>query len=324
VGALSHFIEDLGIDGFRYDYVEGEALSNWAKVVLPLKQRFPETFHIAESFDNSGAALDPAVGFDAQWGGQSSNYGGRVNNYHQRLNCNLAESGYVRRYGDVVGSFAPTDSPMAATADVTTFHPGRGPWRDIKYLESHDERRLVEQVEVSGNAFAKAIGGVQKSRLGAISLFTCVGIPMLYHGQEIGVANPIDANPAPSPIDWQAAATGLRAWYRNLIQLRLNEAALLSDEIEFIWASGGQVPSAPDEADRILQYVRGSGDQAVLVVLNFDHEDHEVGLRFPAAGAWRRFDPASGSRDEILQVPEEGEVTLPIPASSGLLYLAPQ
>ena len=324
VGALSHFIKDLGIDGFRYDFVEGEALSNWAKVVLPLKERFPETFHIAESFDTGGGALDPAVGFDAQWGGQSSNYGGRVNNYHQRLNCNLAETGYVRRYGDVVGSFAANDSPMLATADVTTFNEGRGPWRDIKYLESHDERRVVEQVDNSGSAFAKQIGGVQKSRLGAVSLFTSIGIPMLYHGQEIGVANPIDANPAPSPIDWDAAAPGLRDYYRNLIHLRLEEPALASTEIQFVWATGGAVPSSPDEGDRILQYIRGSGDQAILVVLNFDHEEHEVALHFPAEGAWRRFDPATGSRDEVLAVPAGGVVNQVVPASTGLLYLAPQ
>ncbi len=322
VEGLAHFIEDLGIDGFRYDFVEGEAYSDWAKVVLPLKERFPETFHIAESFDSSGGALDPAIGFDAQWGGQSSSYGGSVNNYHQRLNANLAESAYVNRYGGVIGTFSPDASPMLATADVTEFHPGRGSWRDIKYLESHDERRVVEQVEGSGSSAARAIGGLQKSRLGAISLMTCVGIPLLYHGQEIGVDNPIAADPAPSPIDWTAGDASLRDHYRHLIELRLGEPALASDAIEFLWAAGS-APSAPDETARILQYLRGEEGQEVLVLLNFDHEEHQVVARFPRQGAWALFDPATGGRDETLEVPPGGEVEVLVPASDGLIYLNP-
>lgn len=322
IGALSHFVENVGIDGFRYDYIEGEPLDAWAQVVQPLKLLYPHTFHIAESFDPSGAALAPDIGFDAQWGGQSSNYGGGVNNYHQRLNCNLAQSGYVRRYGDVVGSWGFETSPIAATADVTSFHQDRGPWRDIKYLESHDERRVVEQVNQSGSSAARAIGGVQKSKLGAISLFTSVGIPMLYHGQEIGVANPIGPNPAPSLIDWSNPAPGLRDHYRNLIRLRLTEPGLASDAIEFIWTAD-TFPSSPNELDRTLQYWRGNGSDALLIALNFDDEDHPLTLRFPAAGSWARFDPATGSSDETLDVPADGVVVdVLIPASDGLIYLA--
>ncbi len=321
VESMAHFVEDLGIDGFRYDFVEGEAYSDWAKVVLPLKGRFPETLHIAESFDALGGALDPAVGFDAQWGGQSSNYGGSVNNFHQRLNTNLAETGYVNRYNGVVGSFAPNDSPMLATADVIEFNPGRGPWRDIKYLESHDERRVVEQVDASGTSAAKSIGGIQKSKLGAISLMTCVGIPMIYHGQEIGVGNPIGEDPAPSPIDWSSADASLWDHYRHLIALRLAEPALASDAIEFVWAADS-APSPADESDRILQYLRGGLGQEILIVLNFDHEDHSVTLRFPREGKWKRFDPATGTSSEEIDAPEGGEVVVQVPASDGLIYLA--
>ena len=210
---------------------------------------------------------------------------------------------------------------MLATADVTGFNPGRGPWRDIKYLESHDERRVVEQVDASGSSAAKSIGGIQKSKLGAINLLTCVGIPMLYHGQEIGVANPIGANPAPSPIAWSSADVGLWEHYRHLIGLRLNQPALASDRIEFIWENES-APSPLDESNRILQYLRGGAGQEILIVLNFDHEAHEVMLGFPYAGAWSRFDPATGSTTEQIESPEDGGVLVQVPASDGLIYLA--
>lgn len=321
--ALRHFILELGIDGFRYDYVSGEPYENWAQVVLPLKAEFPHVLHIAEDFSDLGGGLDPEVGFDAQWGGQSSSYGGRVNRYFQRLNVNLAEKAYVDRYGGVIGDFNVASSPMLATADVTTFHPSRGPWRDIKNLESHDERRLIEQVESSGSAGARRVGGKQKSRLGALSLFTSVGIPMLYHGQEIGVGNPITPTPSPSPIDWVGADLELREFYRHLIHLRLQEPALRSEAIEFIWEAG-HAPSAPDEARRTLQYVRGDPGEQVLVALNFDHDAHQIELSFPVGTEeWIRFDPLTGSREHSVAVPADGRLNITLPASSGQIYLQP-
>jgi glycosidase len=195
--------------------------------------------------------------------------------------------------------------------------PGDG-FSDVKYLESHDENRLVWSVETIGAPEAQAIGGIQKAHLGALALMTAVGIPMLYNGQEIGSAEYRPADPTIYKIDWNSGDSQLRSAYRNLIRLRLRHPALATENIFFQWREG-----LIDQEEKTMVYWRGptgsAGDATLVVALNFDHNDRSWTIPFPAAGTWYRFWPVTGAKQRIT-VPAEG-LALTLEASSGIVWL---
>ncbi len=119
---------------------------------------------------------------------------------------------------------------------------------DVKYLESHDENRIVWAVNNYGSAGAQAVGGLQKAELGVYALMTCVGIPMIYNGGEIGSGEYRDPSPTIYKIDWAAGDADLRAIYRNLIALRLSEPALRTENIGSTGATVGWITASTRSA----------------------------------------------------------------------------
>lgn len=135
-------------------------------------------------------------------------------------------------------------------------------------------------------------GDVGKMRIAATALLSIPGVPFLYYGEEIGMTGtkpderlrtPMQWSADPgvgftSGTPWQAPVSGDAAmtvaaqradpsslWqhYRSLIALHRNHAAL----------SRGTMTLLDDPAARgVAAFVRQSGDETLLVVLNFAAE----------------------------------------------------
>jgi 1,4-alpha-glucan branching enzyme len=323
--ALSHWVSAYKVDGFRFDYTGGEPYGTWLWLREQLEARHPDLLLIAEDYNTPANSI--TYGYDAQWGGNHTDpWGGGGNNFNQVMITVLSERGFAWR-GELVptvGAFGPAYNNMWAVANVVSGNsnyagaaPGDG-FSDIKYLESHDENRVVWAVDELGSTGAQAVGGLRKAALGAVVNMTSIGIPMIYNGQEIGSGEYRPAGTSQYTINWATGDQALRRAYKILTGLRLTEPALASENVFFHWRDGGL-----DQTEYTLTYWRGvtsTADQAeVVVVCNFDHQDHTWNVPFPAAGEWMRYDVHTGNVQAWPVASTAPQMT--VPASTGWVFV---
>lgn len=319
------WIEQYGIDGFRMDLVDWRDYSGYAWWREEVRERHPEFFVIGEDF--SYPAFGNSVtnaGCDAQWGGQHTDgWGGNSNNFQQTVMALLEEDTYDGRLGTGLGSFNAADNPMWALANVMEWTAGYpSVYNEVKYIVSHDERRLSYEVEQAGSAEAAAIGGAQKGKLGAVTLLTATGIPMIYMGEEIGADNYVPPHPTPNKIDWSSGDAGLRTVYKNMIHLRLNHPTLAEGGTAFFGSDWPTSGGRSQQEKTIACWRYGGSNQGstdIVVAFNFDHAEHGLSIPFPAVGTWYLWDPETNGVTEVTVAAGGGERL--IPASTAFIYL---
>ncbi len=318
------WIEQYGIDGFRMDFVDANDYSGWREWVRRVRERHPGVFIVGEDFSYPPFSAVNQTGMDAQWGGQDTDvWGNNANNFMHNVMALLKESPYVgRAWFPGRGSFDVADNPMWSLANVISWNmdfPNHT--SEIKYIVSHDEHHVVNEVDDFGTQEAQAIGGLQKAKLGAATLLTSVGVPMFYMGEEIGEDDFVPPLPAPNPIDWNAGDADLRAYYAKLIALRLSHPALAGGGVDFHCPNWDQ-DQGPCQQNKTICYWRYDGldpaDSEIVVVSNFDHEDHDFAIPFPSAGEWRLIRP-----DGEETVTLKGATTLveTLPASVSYIFV---
>jgi len=150
------------------------------------------------------------------------------------------------------------------------------PGRVVNYIESHDEFTLMEKL---GEASILGEKAARKNKLGASLLFTAMGNPMLYQGQEFGGHRPRDMEIRPLQWELLQADYGLhlKEHYAFLAKLRQGSPALKGEEFEVLYL---------EEEQKMIAYRRGFGEAEVLVVANLKDEDQALAIPFPE-GAWR-------------------------------------
>lgn len=157
----------------------------------------------------------------------------------------------------------------------------------VIFTESHDEvangsSRLPEEIQPgqADGEFAK-----KKSTLGAITLFTTPGIPMIFQGQEFITHGAFGDD---IPLDWTRVASfnGIHQMYQHLIHLRK-----ASDPKSRGLTGQDMALFHQNQESLVLGYGRihqEAADQPVLVVLNFSSETlygYRMGLDYD--GSWR-------------------------------------
>jgi 1,4-alpha-glucan branching enzyme len=157
----------------------------------------------------------------------------------------------------------------------------------VIFSESHDEvsikfSRLPDEIqpgEAEGE-FAK-----KKSTLGALTLLTAPGIPMLFQGQEFLTYKCFSDE---SPLEWDRIKqfSGIVDMYRDLIHLRKS----LDESTRGLNGQEALLFHQNDEG-LVLAYSRFHGDDEqnpVVVILNFSHETkqgYRIGI--PYNGNWK-------------------------------------
>lgn len=152
----------------------------------------------------------------------------------------------------------------------------------VNYLANHDHDRLIVELG-QRNIFDE--DAFKRLKLGAVLLMTAVGVPMLWMGQEFGEYKPKTQESA--KIDWQLLGNdlnrGLFEYYKGLINLRKNNHALYTANIDFIHEN----PEA-----KVFAYSRWNDEGSrVVVVINFS-ENFLAGYHvpnFPSVGQWHEW-----------------------------------
>ncbi|HIK03936.1 MAG TPA: alpha amylase C-terminal domain-containing protein [Trichormus sp. M33_DOE_039] len=152
----------------------------------------------------------------------------------------------------------------------------------VNYLTNHDHNHLMVELG-DRNIFAEE--AFKRAKLGAAILLTAVGVPLIWMGEEFGEYKPKQQESA--KIDWQLLSNDLNRslfdYYKGLINLRKNNHALYTENIDFIHEN----PEA-----KVLAYSRWNDEGSrVVVVANFS-EDFLAGYHvpnFPCGGTWHEW-----------------------------------
>jgi len=302
---VMRFWLDRGVDGFRVDAVQRIGHDpSFRDDPMTSDQRFPEDLPVAHEVVRGFRRvidtypdrmmvgevylLDPArmVAF----------YGGGSDEFHLVFNFSFLNQPWsARGFRRAVDGF---DASLPS-----------GAWPDYT-LSNHDHPRTASRYEDGGL-------GEERARLAAMMLLTLRGTPFLYYGEEIGMhdaeiprldwVDPMGRDGCRTPMRWTpdpgAGFTTGDPWVRIGSDLeRVNVAGQLDDPTSMfslyrrlIWfrkaspsLQRGAYRSLSDKED-LLVFVRGTGNEQVLVALNF----------------------STGERAVVVDdVPEVGEITI--------------
>ena len=260
---LRTFIEDYHIDGFRYDVSHGVGWDHvnrqgMAYYVWYVHQLDSTAYNICEDFPGGATWTNINASTDADAGWHAD--------FHWRMKDAL-----------VLDQRIMTD--IARVISFDGYKEFTGP---VNYTVSHDERRVIYELRLNGLSFART-----RAKLGATICLTSLGIPMLYHGQELA-QNSSNRNsggsPVPEPLQWdnldESWGRDMYDHYRKLIWLRKNREVLRSPNLDVKVESNG---------GNHLIYWRSDGDEKVVVAANFNTGAKTTDIPVPNPGTWYEF-----------------------------------
>lgn len=261
---VKYWVDEYHIDGIRYDAARQLAdfeFLHWL-AQQALNNAAPKPFYnIAEHIPDTSSITAPEGPLDACW---------HESFRHFVLPSICGESFDLEELKQVLD---PRRQGYASAINV------------INYLATHDREHIFRELGDRG-IFDEAAFTLAK--LGAVLLMTAVGIPMLWMGEEFGEhKRKSQTVTQPKKIAWplleREENRDLFEYYQNLIALRKENSALLSDNIEFFHEN---------PQSKVLAYVRWNDEGSrVVVLLNFSDQDfpeYEV-THFPCAGTWHDF-----------------------------------
>jgi len=123
----------------------------------------------------------------------------------------------------------------------------------------------------------------------AVLAFTLPGVPLIYNGEEVGNPKRLSLFEKVD-IDWSTGEE-FRTLYTALTEMRSAHPAL---------RRGSYIPLEHSGGSKILTFARQSGNDAVLVAVNFSREQRPVSVELTSemGNAWRLVNGAVGFRQE--------------------------
>ena len=338
------YLQTFGVDGFRYDFTPGYydgftvgnvGLSNllW-RTYEYAKSRNRNIIQCVEHFDDNTMEVFNKTYANACW---YDSFRSAIVNWYAKNDNNLDE-GLVRLLDFDSMQFGQT---LQGVNDEVVKSP-------FLYVENHDHRRLTTYFFDHNNAnnldgpdyFGQPQGDRYKTwfltQPYAIPLFTSQGTPMIQNGQEFG-ENYIFPEPGQETITnervfnfrflrWENTEDEpgrlLLRLYKRLIYLRKNYPSLRSRGLNSLYYYNQFDPQTGKEGNYsppkgIYLYKRQSGNEVVLVALNFTCHDSAVPHPFPEIGTWQELLHGNDTIDNTqIRCP-----VINIPNNYGRIYL---
>ncbi len=255
LAAARFWLEEIGFDGLRLDYVLGPSLDFWTELRAMAKGIRPDIWLFGEAVDAPTAQLDYLGRFDGA------------------LDFLLAQS---MRWTFGFGSMALAAFDAFLNQHEAYFPAGYG---RPSFLDNHDQNRFLF---IAG-------GDKRKLKLAALCQFTLSGAPIVYNGTEVGVSQTRDrTDPASDgmaevrqPMVWgDEQDKELLAYYQWLIQFRRQHPVL--------WNGRRQTLHVDNQTGTYV-YARLNEDEIVLVALNLSDEIQTIDVLVPESAQSKTF-----------------------------------
>ncbi|WP_264564333.1 alpha-amylase family glycosyl hydrolase [Flavobacterium sp. N3904] len=191
IDAMSYWVYNANIDGFRCDYADAVPKSFWSDAITSLRKIKNQNFLMLAE----GSKVNQfSAGFDYTFG-----FG-----YFGALKKVFSE-----------GKAATTIQDANATEYATNYDNSQ---RIVRYTTNHD-------VNLSDGTPLELFGG----KKGSIATFVVAAymksVPMIYNAQEVGYAKRIDYF-SHTPIDWSTADLDMLAEYKKIVAFRNSSNAI--------------------------------------------------------------------------------------------------
>jgi 1,4-alpha-glucan branching enzyme len=259
--SVRYWIQEYHIDGIRYDAVRqmnNYDFMHWLVGETKKAAGAKPFYNIAEYIPENPSITNIDGPLDACW---------HDSFYHTVFPHVAGETFDLERLKDAL------DAKRQGFMGVTNV---------INYLTNHDHNRVMADLGDRG-IFDEA--AFRRRKLGAILVFTAVGVPMVWMGEEFGEYKYKTTEQA--KIDWTLLGgeqnRGLFEYYKGLIALRKNNRALHTANIEFFHEN----PEA-----KVIAYTRWNDEGSrIVVVANFS-DQFLAGYtvpNFPADGTWHEW-----------------------------------
>jgi 1,4-alpha-glucan branching enzyme len=258
---VKFWIQEYHIDGIRYD--AAKQIGNYDfmhGIVSETKQiAGPKPFfNIAEHIPETSEITNSDGPMDGCW---------HTSFYHTMIDLLCKDQYDAERLKDVLD---PKRQGFMGTANV------------VNYLSNHDQDRLMVKL---GEQAIFGSAAFRRISLGKVLMMTCVGIPMIWMGEEFGEYKPKTIDPA--KLDWSLLNNdenaSLLEFVRGLTALRKQTHALFTTNINFFH---------DDPNSQVLAYVRWNSEGSqVAVIANCSDRylaDYTV-KNFPQGGTWHEW-----------------------------------
>mgnify|MGYP001238733592 CR=1 FL=1 len=233
---------DFGVDGFRVDYCIGPTPDFYADFRRVTRTSEPDSWTFGEAVDPPDSQLAFEGGMDGT------------------LDFMLLEG--------LRATFAFGKWSARKFAEFLDRHEAYFPesFSRPSFLDNHDMNRFLWV----------AHNDTQKLKLAALCQFTLAGPPVIYYGTEVGLSQPADVmqhgraihEETRMPMLWgEDQDRDLFEFYRQLIQIRKDESALVHGRRENVFAT-----------EEILAYRRADDVSSVLCLMNISEKAMEFEL----------------------------------------------
>ena len=278
VDNIRYFMEEFHVDGFRLDLAELIDMETMLAIRDAALQINPNAILISEPW-SPGRGENKYQLRETGWAAWNNDFRYAAKDFAR----GLGNREWLRE-----GMFG----------SVNTW--AKNPLQPVNYLESHDDMAFMDEISSDPNHDGRRLRDedTARNRLAATILFTSLGKPMIYEGQEFlrskwGIANTYNRGDAVNAVRWadrdRPLARQALDWYRGLMQLRRSaegaafRVAQRPPKSYYRWI----LP----ENDKLMGYWvnvpelhagRGFG-----VLLNADTQAHSVAMEMPGATGWR-------------------------------------
>ncbi len=332
--AVNHyFINELHMDGFRYDYVpgfyDGPVGSGYARIV---HDTYQTTKHIARfNGGNYNRIIQAAEYLDKPKEVLQETYTTASKRWWPMLKA----QDMVREGGNVMEGFVHDMLLIDFTSPwPTEYHNGQDsfPVAPLQFIESHDKSRLMYLLSGEHSPYHGGFDLFNRNRTHwyrlqpyAIALMSSVGVPLLWQGQEFGeiYGKHDDGGSrvlAARPLHWnyfyERGGRDLVNIYRRMGQLRHQYQALRS-RLSYYFHEHSNLDWG------LVAYQRSpdnNNDPTVMILLNFGSFNGTLHVPFPKGGRWHE---QINDHGEILDVPHDSAVMgIEIPSNYGKVFIS--
>lgn len=230
VADMLYWLENIGIDGFRVDVAHGVPHDFWQQAIPPLREANPELFMLAE-------AEIPILN-----------------------NEELFTMNYAWSFHHLLNEVAKGHAPLSVLDEWREQEGSK--WEKgwlMNFITNHDENSWQGTVAERMGPAADAM---------AVLTFTYEGMPLIYSGQEAGLAKRLKFFEK-DPIEWGDFSKV--DFYTTLLKLKKENPALWNG------TAGGRLNKlVTDKEDAIFAYSRQKDDHVIIVVLNLSGTPQET------------------------------------------------